>query len=269
MRLQATAGPPEEPRFEEYVFLDRLDELTERAHAGDLDAMRELGDGLHNCLTHLRDPDAKKLRDTLAMQLDHGRAEKGAHLDQQAYARHDRAMREHANCLAIGAERAGTGLAWLERAARAGHLQAQLGFVRRALDASSYPEREDLYANLDEVIRRRELVDRWIVEAIATGERSALADIANSDGAVRDPRQQSLYELAWRHVLVRDFGDDSPHADDMRRAMDRDTYLAIGQDWAREDAAWNDFLEQARTIAERTSPLPPEYARRPPPPSGG
>lgn len=204
LRMQATAGPPQYAVDPPSMLGDDIDSLHARATAGDLAAMRILGTGLHACLSRWRDPDAREPYRQLQTELQGNSDGKRPHadLDRQSYDRYERAMARHVDCLALGKERASTGLGWLERAARAGDLDAKVAFARMALDDNAYADDGEMYADLDEVIRRRDLADAWVRDAIASGERRALADIANgNENMVTNARDRAVYSLAWSLVL--------------------------------------------------------------------
>lgn len=270
LQMQVFAGPPLGGLASPYLLGDEIDALHARASAGDLKAMLQLGTGLHACLSNWRDPDARKPYQLLQAELQHNAsgARPRAESDRESHDRYARAMARHVDCMAIGRERASTGLGWLERAARAGDIEAKTAFARMALDENAYADDGAIYADLDEVIRRRDLADAWIRDAIASGERSALAAIANGgEHMVRNLRDRALYSAAWSLVLQRDFGGDA-FTRMVQENLQRDMYLQSGQDWVRDDAAWNTFEAEARRIAEHTSPLPPEHSRRPLPRDG-
>ena len=267
LRMQASAGPPahdsDSPR-------EDVDALHARASAGDVIAMHTLGSRLHGCLSNWRDPDAREPYKLLQIELRGNVDRSRPHIerDRQSFDRYDRAMARHVECLALGRERAMTGLGWLERAGRTGDIDAKVAFAQQALGKDAYGDTDEMYADLDEIIRRRDLADAWIRDAIESGDRSALASIANGDDhLVRNPRTRALYATAWSLVLQRDFGGDN-FTSNVQYNLQRETYLQSEQDWARDDAAWNGFEAEARRIAEHTEQLPPEY-RRPRPPTGG
>ena len=270
LQMQVFAGPPPGGLAPPYLLGDEIDALHARASAGDPKAMLQLGTGLHGCLSSWRDPEAREPYQTLQgmLQLNASGGRPHAERDRQSHDSYARAMARHVDCMAIGRERASTGLGWLERAARAGDIDAKTAFAQMALDDNAYADNGAMYVDLDEVIRRRDLADAWIRDAIASGERSALAAIANGgEHMVRNLRDRALYSAAWSLVLQRDFGGEN-FARMVQESLQRDMYLQSGQDWARDDAAWNTFEAEARRIAEHTSPLPPEQSRRPLPRGG-
>lgn len=269
MRRQMFAGPPSYEQQAPYLLGDDIDDLQARAGSGDVKAMRTLGRGLHDCLSVFEDPDALDAKQSLDMNLASNlrKPDDRVSRDQNAYEVYDRTMARHVDCMALGRERAASGLGWLERAARAGDPQAKTEFASRALDRNAYPTEAAMLSDLDEVIRRRDLADAWVREAIESGERGALAMIANGpETMVRDERQRSIHQLAWRMVLDRDFG--GAHSDDVGPMSERQYYIDMRQAWASDDAAWAGFVEEARRIASRTSELPPDQ-RRPRRPPGG
>lgn len=270
LRKQMFAGPPSHETSGPYLVGDTLDELLARAAAGDVMAMRSVGNGLHGCLSAFVDPDARRLKEQLDrdlqsnMDVTEGRAER----DRVTYDHYEGLLAYHVDCMAIGRERAASGLGWLERAARAGDPEAKAEYASRALDNNAYPDEAAMLSDLDEVIRRRDLADTWVREAIESGERQALGTVANApETMVRDPRQRAVHSLAWRMVLDRDFG--GVHSDDMQRMLQRQSYIESAQDWASDDAAWIGFVDEARRIAANTTQLPPDQQRPRRPPSGG
>lgn len=245
--LQVFAGPPREDDDRGPLLGETIDALLAGAAAGELEAMRELGTGLHRCLQAFVDPRATEIeRRFLEESASEYRAEVG-------FLNYTIQMAHHLDCIAIGHERAATGLGWLERAARAGDVSAKVAFATRAFDEAAYPDDSAMLSDLDEVLRRRGLVDAWVRDGIESGERSALANIANSPAAtVRDPRMRAIYELAWKMVLAREH-TDGPWADQLRRQQSSEYRDMLGQAWTDEPGAWDAHIAEARRIAARTS----------------
>lgn len=181
------AGPPEPDPFGPPDLIGQhYPGLLERATAGDTDAMVELGRWLMGCRAALRDPDARQLHERLEQNLAPRRDGRMRGVEDIRRTRdfHERSLLEHVDCVALGAERVGTALGWIERAARAGDHRAMADFARYAFDRHEYETEEDLVQDLDEVIRRRDLARAWIQEALDAGERGALGYLSNDYGTL-------------------------------------------------------------------------------------
>lgn len=158
----------------------RLADVQARADSGDVPAMVELGRMLQRCLDALRDPDALKLESQYAEQLErqarlgHPASPARSGSIEQDY-RED--VERHRDCTAAGAERVEGFHLWLERAARAGSVDAMVTYTELAL--SGFHTDQELIADLDEVIRRRDLARAFGLSAIAAGNAHALNLVAS------------------------------------------------------------------------------------------
>lgn len=247
-------------------------DFSDAAAAGDADAMLRVGRALRACVEYLADPDGAKLREEHERAIA-GLRERNLPSEAPAFANtNDRFARRfamRADCLSIGAERIVAGLAFIERAARAGHVKAKVEFARGAF--SEFPDGGALLANLDEVARRRDLARHWVMQALEAGEPGAvdvLVDAYYGDSPLfpRDFRQGAPYSMAQEMIRTRRV-DPAAFRRLYEQGPNRESY-AWGDEnaWVRDDAAWQAALERARAIVDRIPPDPPRKPLRPPPP---
>ena len=256
LQMQVFAGPPRTDESGRRPLAGEVvDDLQARAAAGEVDAMRALGIRLHECLGAFNDPEGAEITRTYDVAREQiGKSpDYAASRNEGAFLTYTSRMAQHNDCLALGRERAALGLGWLERAARAGNVAAKVAYATHAFDTAAYPDDTALLSDLDEVLRRRALVDAWVIDGIESGERTALANITNSpDTTVRDPRMRATYDLAWKMVLAREV-PDGQWADQVHRLQGADYRELLGQEWTEEPGAWDAYIAEAGRIASRTS----------------
>jgi len=156
-------------------------DLEQRAAAGDADAAAELG-GLFVLCRHYQARSAEELEDDVISGMADGEEppriagtpaspELVTLIVQQSQSELDR------RCSGIDAgklrwEDAARAPALLERAADAGRVQAMLDYARYAF--ADYGDTEQLLADADEVIRRKEKARAFLRQALRRGEAQAL-----------------------------------------------------------------------------------------------
>jgi hypothetical protein len=165
---------------------DHLRALELAALSGDMFAARVLGSRLASCLGAIRDPQGERLRRTY-----------GAHQTRQKEW-HDREVAKHADCLAVGEAAVLRYHEWLELAARSGNVHAMSAYAEWALKA--FEGNAEMLANLDEVIRRRDLARHWAQQALSQGDVNAInvmTDAYFGDGGLypRDMTRGAAHEL--------------------------------------------------------------------------
>ena len=250
---------PRDPWLPSHGLRDHLVAAT----AGDVDAMLRVGRALRACVKHVADPSATKLRAEQQRMMDSLRARAASSGGDGALMHwknnHAQQLATHADCMAIGAEQVGTGLHWIERAARAGNPKAKLEYARDAF--SEFPDANALLANLDEVARRRDLARAWAMQALEAGERGAVdvlvrAYYGESPLFPRNFQRGAPYSMAQEMIMAR---FSSP--DEFRRLYDRgperERYAWGDQNaWVHDDVAWQAAIARARAIVDLLPPDP-------------
>lgn len=159
-----------------------------RADRGDTEAMLDLGKLLRGCLSAIRDPEARKLREAFEEEKQRAAAagghSPGPTRSGSAERDHRDDMDAHRDCTAVGAERIDAYHVWLERAARAGSVEAMRLYAEFAL--ASFETNGELFANLDEVLRRRDLARSFALAAVAAGDAQTLRLVASGHAWQRD-----------------------------------------------------------------------------------
>lgn len=157
------------------VFAD----MQTAANGGDMSAAYALGSRAADCMKVLRDrtPEAiladfreeMEWADSGAAQSNPGHRETRRRNVSNRFARD---LDTYENCAAIGMQRLGGHLDWLERAGAAGDLNARLRFVT-AFESAYENDRGALITNIEEAGRRRALARAWLEDLVQRGEESA------------------------------------------------------------------------------------------------
>ncbi len=113
-----------------------------------------------------------------------------------------------------------SGLALLQRAAETGISGARIAYARNAF--SEYTSPEALVANLDEVVRRRDLVRHFLAQSLAQCEPDIWAvrfDLRDVLAGSRDPAAQvAIIQAYYRSELAR--GEEAAHLQHVRDTLD-------------------------------------------------
>lgn len=162
----------------------RVEAALRRAEAGDVDAAAELGRLLAQCASVLLDPEARKIaadwQDELAhieeLRRSDPKAAENALFNRRQD--HERDTSHHAECIAVGLPLLADYHVWLERAARGGSIDAMRRYAESAFD--DFADQNAMLADLDEVIRRRDLARTFLRQAFERGDVASIAMLASS-----------------------------------------------------------------------------------------
>jgi hypothetical protein len=136
------------------------------ALSGDMRAAEILGSRLAACLDAIRDPDGEQLRRTYG------------DLQKRQKEFYDLRVAEHAECVAVGPAPVLRYHEWLELAARSGSVRAMSTYASTAFNP--FADHAELLANLDEVIRRRDLARQWAQQALRQGDSRVIGVLAEA-----------------------------------------------------------------------------------------
>ena len=202
--------------------------MTPPANAGEPTAMRYLGESLHRCARAARgsDEELEKRRIDLQLQLEDALRSSGVATDRSQQAKavaasteQDRALRDA--CARLDPAQVSAWMSWLERAALAGDAEAKRDYAKYAFQ--DYLEHGVPPSDLDEAVRRRDLVREFSEDLLAEGDCSALSGLQWS---VPDPVTAYAYQIAYvqrtREQAIRQGADPDGFAplDDFLAAQD-------------------------------------------------
>lgn len=149
-------------------------------------------------------------------------------------ARVEEDRRALAACMNLPEAERRSGLALLQRAAETGITGARIAYARNAF--GDYASPEELVANLDEVVRRRDLVRQFVAQSLAQCEPDVWAvrfDLRDVLAGSRDPAYQvAIIQAYYRAELAR--GEEAAHLQHVRDTLDT---VGQGLDAAARDAA--------------------------------
>jgi hypothetical protein len=204
--VQAAAPPPLPPELKAAPRLSGVyAELLQLAQGGDVRAMQELGERLLRC------SESGLGRERRQLARDEQRTTRpGEHYEAREEIRRrtiENARSLIADCEALSAAERGSGADWLQRAADLGYGPAQLSYAETALADYRWYSNERVVAEIDEIIRRRELARRYIGEALTHCMPGALGAQARTlsllfDGG--DARALALAQAAASDAALRE-----------------------------------------------------------------
>lgn len=194
-------------------------QLRADAEGGDVDAQIDLGTWLARCVTQGQpgygDQVARQFEATAASGLP-GTEWRGALLEQQRRVR-DMLLLEHADCVLMAESGVDPSHLWLERAARTGSIEAKVAYAAMALDefradADTNGATARYLANLEEIVRRRDLARRWLAEALRAGSIDGLQLLVRAYAGEHplyphDARQAAIHRHALELARARQSGD--------------------------------------------------------------
>ena len=158
-----------------------------------------------------------------------------------------------ANCEATPEAERDQGMALLQRAAEAGVPGARTAYARNAL--AEYADAPDVLANIDEVRRRRDLMQRFLAEAQAQCEPdvwSARFDLLNVAGLGSRDRAAQVAIIQAYYAVQLAHGEEAAHLQHVQDTLDA---AANGLDAAtRERALRQGEAEAARCAASFQGP---------------
>ena len=173
--------------------------MTLSANAGEPAAMRYLGESLRRCVHAARgsDEELEKRRIDLQLQIEDALRSSGVATDRAQQANmvaastgQDRALRDA--CARLDPAQVSAWISWLERAAFAGDAEAKRDYAKYAFQ--DYLEHGVPPGDLDEAVRRRDLVREFSEDLLAEGDCSALSELQWS---VADPVAAHAYRIAY------------------------------------------------------------------------
>jgi hypothetical protein len=188
----APAHAPLDPRM---PLAEAVQTLRAWAEAGDTDAAIELSWRLSPCTEHALKL-AEHSEESERRQLEDVKTEEGVTPEQKAVrirnvqGRIDEYVRQREACSAQPADVRASWLEWVDRAAQAGNTSAMRGYARMATD--EYYDANDVRADLDTAIERRDKSRAYLDEAVRRGDAEALRDIAN---AYSDSGRMTIYPI--------------------------------------------------------------------------
>ena len=183
---------------------DRIvDARRQDASSGVPDAMREMGQALAACARRDKRSDADyetaqidvQLQVEAAMKSQGGRLSSDDQIRNVAKAMQDRKALDE-SCAKLERGQIDSWPQWLERAALAGDTQARRDYTHWAYD--EYRTQGLQPADLDEALRRRDLVAQFASDLLAQGDCSALNEL---QWAVPDAVQSYAYRLSLQQYL--------------------------------------------------------------------
>ena len=194
-------------------------QLRADAERGDVDAQIDLGTWLAKCVTRGQpgygDKVMRQFEATAASGLP-GTEWRGALLEQQRKVR-DMLLLEHADCVLMAESGVDPSHLWLERAARTGSMEAKIAYAEMALDefradTDTNGATARYLANLEEIVRRRDLARRWLADALHAGSIDALQLLARAYAGEhplypRDARLAAIHRHALSLAQARQSGD--------------------------------------------------------------
>ena len=240
-----------------------VDELHTAAEAGDAAAQVELGRRLVECVGMARPEFALALENNLEGAVRSLRRQAlvtGTDPTEEIAGQRAAVaalLEQHKACVLIGEAEVAQYHAWLERAARDGSVEAKLAYAELALTEyhnvkpGTLARRDmvgELGANLEEIVRRRDLAREWAQDAVEAGNFSALLLLKNAYGGShplypRDHRAHAIYGHAADLALGWDYSSPEGHLSERWNAGP-ERY----EDSTFTEAQWRDIQQQARRI---------------------
>lgn len=165
-------------------FPERVAAALRRAESGDVDAAAELGNLLAGCTSTLLDPEARKITADWQRELAHVEdlrrtdPENAEMVLRNRRRSHERVSAIHADCIAVGLPLLADYHVWLERGARGGSVDAMRGYALNAF--SDFADQNAMLADVDEVLRRRDLARAFLRQAFERGDVMSIEVLAGS-----------------------------------------------------------------------------------------
>lgn len=233
--------PPLPPALKDARWLSEVqDELLQRAEAGDVAAMLELGDRLIPCsdngLAGLRRGLQQDRKSLLGDEKHDWSPAAQANIQKRV----DTTLRVLAECEALPQNQRGRGFDWMEKAAASGWGKAQLDYVQFALGEFNALDQDEAITQIEEFLRRRQLAQRFMAEAMTHCVAEALN--VQTFAAVRlfgggDARDAAINRAAAADAAAREGSATGAHAIYIDgRQRDFDYFLTGLDDAARAEA---------------------------------
>lgn len=214
----------ESPLPQRFIYLfdlpDLLPELMPLAEAGDMAAMRHLGQRLLDCNDNNLRRKWRELKEeeqeppATGADAEQRRENREFHLEQM--------RRQILECEDLPAAQRNSGIDWLERAAEVGSGRARLDYAYLALAEYRLMRPAEVVANIEEIQRRRSLAQRYLAEALQHCVPGALNSLIGSgerlDDAA-DPRERMINRVAANHALLRELHARGAPAEIQREAQ--------------------------------------------------
>lgn len=254
-------------------FPARVDAALRRAEKGDAEAAAELGALLSQCTGVLLDPEGRKIaaewQSELAQVEELRRSDPEA-ADQMLFNRgqdHERNAAHHAECIAVGLPLLADYHVWLERGARGGSVDAMRGYAMNAFD--DFADQNAMLADLDEVLRRRDLARAFLRQAFEHGDVQSISMLAGShdwepwtgqrvysdQGGLLPPDRLQAQTYWYLDALARSayYGQGEPFDQLWSNGPERHDYAGL------DETQWQAVANAARALYLRhfTDPLPP------------
>jgi hypothetical protein len=168
------------------------------AEQGSAEAMRYLAEALQKCagVDHSNDTDFESQQIDLQIQYEDAVEKIGTAIDASELARNvakatiKRKALQGA-CAKLDNSQISSWLKWMERSALAGDINAKRDYSTAAFE--EFREQDISLSNLDEVVRRRNLVQQFSNDLLASGDCNALNSLQS---VTSDPVQAYTYRVA-------------------------------------------------------------------------
>lgn len=183
------------------------EELLQRAEAGDVAAMLELGHRLSLCSDNEMASQRQQLqRDRKSLSGDE-KHEWSPTAQANIQKRIDTTLRVFAECEALPQSQRSRGFDWMEKAAASGWGKAQLDYVQFALGEFRALHEDEAIIQIEEFLRRRALAQRFMAEALTHCVPEALNVQTFAAGLLfggRDSRDAAINRAAAADAAARE-----------------------------------------------------------------
>lgn len=192
-RPAAAEPPPLPPALKSARWLSEVHaELLQRAEGGDVAAMLELGYRLLPCSSNGMANQRRYLQSYQSYQRGNEDGPLSAAVQANVKKNIDTALRMLAECEGLPESQRGRGIDWMEQAAASGWGKAQLDYVEFALGEFRTLDENQAITQIEEFLRRRELAQRFLAEAmtrcvpLALNVQTFASDLLFDGGNARD-----------------------------------------------------------------------------------